>query len=248
MARSTPRPTPGRGALAGELLPGRRRGRAGRSWTSARARSVEVWTGRPGGVADGARLEGAFGRKVNAPVRLDPADDRVHRCRSSTGAGRSGCFTSTCSSCSSFSVSHVFFNRGEIFTSVPLVYPVLRLPARAHAAWLALPRPRELRSRSLPHRVAWLAMALIFLVGFRIGLNLTNSNVIDVGYSGVIGADRIADGEEPLRRASPTTMEPATRTGRSTTTPTCPSSRSFRGPGAGTTCRLRTRPRSSSTC
>ena len=24
-----------------------------------------------------------------------------------------------------FSLSHVFFNRGEIFTSVPLVYPVL---------------------------------------------------------------------------------------------------------------------------
>ena len=44
--------------------------------------------------------------------------------------------------------------------------------------------------------VTWLALALIFLVGFRVGLNLTNSNVIDVGYSGVIGADRITDGED----------------------------------------------------
>ena len=34
----------------------------------------------------------------------------------------------------------------------------------------------------------------MFLVGFRIGLNVTNSNVIDVGYAGVIGADRLADG------------------------------------------------------
>src|SRR5207253_1238584 len=39
--------------------------------------------------------------------------------------------------------------------------------------------------------VQWLAVALVFLTGFRIGLNLTNSNVIDVGYAGVIGADKI---------------------------------------------------------
>jgi hypothetical protein len=42
---------------------------------------------------------------------------------------------------------------------------------------------------------AYLAMAIVFLVGFRVGLNLTNSNVIDVGYSGVIGADRLTHGE-----------------------------------------------------
>ena len=29
----------------------------------------------------------------------------------------------------------------------------------------------------------------VFLVGFRLTLNLVDSNVIDVGYSGVIGAD-----------------------------------------------------------
>jgi hypothetical protein len=39
-----------------------------------------------------------------------------------------------------------------------------------------------------------LLAALVFLVGFRIGLNVIDSNVIDVGYSGVIGADRIMDG------------------------------------------------------
>jgi hypothetical protein len=43
--------------------------------------------------------------------------------------------------------------------------------------------------------VTWLAIALLFLAGFRIGLNITDSNVIDVGYAGVVGADRIADGE-----------------------------------------------------
>jgi hypothetical protein len=42
---------------------------------------------------------------------------------------------------------------------------------------------------------SWLAVALVFLVGFRVGLNVVNSNVIDVGYAGVIGADRLADGK-----------------------------------------------------
>jgi uncharacterized membrane protein len=35
----------------------------------------------------------------------------------------------------------------------------------------------------------------VFLIGFRITLNVMDSNVIDVGYAGVIGADRIADGK-----------------------------------------------------
>jgi len=39
-----------------------------------------------------------------------------------------------------------------------------------------------------------LAIAVVFLIGFRIALNVMSSNVIDVGYAGVIGADRIADG------------------------------------------------------
>jgi hypothetical protein len=42
---------------------------------------------------------------------------------------------------------------------------------------------------------SWLVVAIVFLVGFRIGLNVTNSNVIDVGYSGVIGADKILHGK-----------------------------------------------------
>ena len=42
----------------------------------------------------------------------------------------------------SFSLSHVFFNRGEIFTSVPLVYPVLayllvRMLMLAHTSGVA---------------------------------------------------------------------------------------------------------------
>ena len=45
---------------------------------------------------------------------------------------------------------------------------------------------------------AWLLIGVtIFLAGFRIGLNVQASNVIDVGYSGVIGGQRIVNGEAP---------------------------------------------------
>jgi Glycosyltransferase family 87 len=37
---------------------------------------------------------------------------------------------------------------------------------------------------------------VLLLTGFRIGLNVVDSNVIDVGYAGVIGADRIEHGRD----------------------------------------------------
>ena len=55
--------------------------------------------------------------------------------------------------------------------------------------------------------VTWLAVGAAFLFAFRIALNIADSGVIDVGYAGVIGADRIADGEpiygETLPRGQP---------------------------------------------
>jgi hypothetical protein len=54
-------------------------------------------------------------------------------------------------------------------------------------------RPREPLRLLVP--VSWLAVATVFLVGFRVGLNVTNSNVIDVGYAGVIGADKLLHGQ-----------------------------------------------------
>ena len=93
-----------------------------------------------------------------------------------------------------FGVSHVFFNRGDIGLSVPLAYPVL-LYVMARMLWEGR-RRRERAGALLPHVPARaLLAAVVFLVGFRIGLNVIDSNVIDVGYSGVIGADRIADGD-----------------------------------------------------
>jgi len=95
----------------------------------------------------------------------------------------------------SFSVSLWYFNHGDVFTSVPLVYPplVYLLGRMVWSGWRG-----RLGTRSVPVWPVWvLAAATVFACGFRVGLNLQSSNVIDVGYSGVIGADRIAHGESP---------------------------------------------------
>jgi hypothetical protein len=86
-----------------------------------------------------------------------------------------------------------FFNHGDVFTSVPLFYPAL--------AWVVA---RGLyigfTGRATHVRTMWpawvLLAATVFLVGFRIGLNVEASNVIDVGYSGIIGAERIVHEHE----------------------------------------------------
>ena len=95
----------------------------------------------------------------------------------------------------SFSVSLWFFNRGDIFTSVPLVYPGM-FYLLGRAIWVGL-RGRAGRPAPPLWPVWALAAAAVFLVGFRIGLNVRDSNVIDVGYAGVIGAHRIVHGESP---------------------------------------------------
>jgi hypothetical protein len=94
-----------------------------------------------------------------------------------------------------FSISLAFFNQANLGLSVPMVYPfMLYLLVRMLLLAFGHGRPREPLRVVIP--TAWLAVALIFLIGFRVGLNVTNSNVIDVGYAGVIGADKIVHGEK----------------------------------------------------
>ena len=92
----------------------------------------------------------------------------------------------------SFGVSHYFFNRGEIGLSAPLVYPPL-VYLLARATWIGFRGGTGLRP-SLP--VPWIAVAAIVLVAFRLTINIADSGVIDVGYAGTIGADRITHGEQ----------------------------------------------------
>ena len=93
----------------------------------------------------------------------------------------------------SFSVSLAFFNHAHIYASVPLSYPpLLYLLARMLA--LLWRRSRPARPPRLLVPAPWLALGVVFLLGFRIGLNVTDGNVIDVGYAGVIGASKIVHG------------------------------------------------------
>jgi len=97
----------------------------------------------------------------------------------------------------SFGVSLVFFNRGEVFQSAALAVPPLAY-LLARTAWIGL-RRRARPHMPVPRWPVWaLVGATLFLVGFRVGLNVENPRtVIDVGYAGVIGADRIMDGRIP---------------------------------------------------
>lgn len=163
-------------------------------------RVTEVWTGHQVAWTMARGYEGAFGRKVTAlwlwiPLTLlfvAPFVDwrRPLRLRHVDLLALTG-----------FGVSLAFFNEGDIGMSVPLAYPPL-LYLLGRALWLGLGRGNRTRRQPGPDRllplvpVSWLAIALIFLVGFRVGLNVTNANAIDVGYASVIGADRIADGRE----------------------------------------------------
>jgi len=103
----------------------------------------------------------------------------------------------------SFSVSLAFFNHARIYASVPLVYPpLIYLLARM----LALMRPGNARGQERPLRLLvpapWLALGVVLLIGFRIALNVTDSNLVDVGYASVIGAQRIVN-SKPLYGAYP---------------------------------------------
>jgi hypothetical protein len=118
----------------------------------------------------------------------------------------------------SFGVSLWFFNRGQVFQSaslgaVPLAYLLTR------TSWIGF------RGRTFNPALSWpvwlLAGSAVFLGGLRIGLNLeTPRGVIDVGYAGVIGGDRILDGQAPYghmpvadtgRACGPTDAEGAIR-------------------------------------
>ena len=87
-----------------------------------------------------------------------------------------------------------YFNHGNVFTAVPLFYPAL-IWVVLRGVWIGV------SGRGSPSRSVWpawiLLAAAVFLGGFRIGLNVQASNVIDVGYSGIIGADRIAHARAP---------------------------------------------------
>ena len=94
----------------------------------------------------------------------------------------------------------------------------------------------------------WLAVGVVVLAA-AMALNVIDSQVIDIGVAGVIGADRIADGAALYEgHFADSRGSAGTSTGRSTTWPISRSSRSSAGTASGTTSRPRTPRRSASIC
>ena len=97
----------------------------------------------------------------------------------------------------SFSVHLWYFNEGRVFASaiaaaLSLAYLIGR------AAWMGCTNRASPVATLLP---VWLLVgATVLLMGFRVGLNLEQDAVLDVGYAGVIGAQRIADRTVPYGR------------------------------------------------
>ncbi len=87
------------------------------------------------------------------------------------------------------------FNRGLIFWAVPLQYPPL---VYLLARMIMIGSGRSERPAFTTRLPLWVMLVLIVvLAGGRIGFNAYSSNVVDVGYAGVVGADRVLDGRNP---------------------------------------------------
>jgi hypothetical protein len=163
------------------------------------ARIVEAWNGPQVAWTMARGYPGAFGRKVNSPWVWIPLTVLF---LAPFLRGRPRWLWADLGALAAFGISVAFFNDANLDASVPisavlLLYLLIRMLAlgyrRVHrrADVDGAPPTEPLRLWIPP---VWLAVALVFLVGFRIGLNLNASNVIDVGYSGVIGADHLVDG------------------------------------------------------
>jgi hypothetical protein len=157
----------------------------------ASGRVIESWTGYQVAWKMARGYSGAFGHKLNAPYVFLPLCAlflvglvdwrRPWRVPTLDLLVLLG-----------FGVSNYFFNRAEVGVSVPLAYPPL-LYLFARALWVGLRGRGEGIRPVWP--ASWLLVAALFLIGFRVGLNVFDSGAIDVGYAGVVGADRIAHGE-----------------------------------------------------
>ena len=181
--------------------------------SDATARVTQVWTGFQVAWTMARGYPGAFGRQVNAwylwiPLcilfvapflpypRWRRRDRRAGAARRDDEprppVARPSLLVLDLLMLLGFSISLDFFNNADIGLSVPLVYPFL---IYLLVRMLLLAGGRGLpRSPVRAPPTSWLATGTVFLLAFRIGLNVLNSNVIDVGYAGVIGATKLIHG------------------------------------------------------
>jgi hypothetical protein len=153
-------------------------------------RVLEAWTGPQVAWTMARGIPGQFGRAVNAPwvwlglcaLFVAPfARPPLRMLHADLGV------------LLAFSVSYAFFGDGNVDVSVPSAYPLLAY-LLGRMLWLAFRPPRD-GPIALALSPNVLLFGVVFLIGFRVALNVTNGNVIDVGYASVIGADRLLHGD-----------------------------------------------------
>ena len=171
----------------------------------ATGKVTQVWTGFQVAWTMARGYPGAFGRRVNAWYVWVPLCilffapfvpwRRTRTWRAGRGRRAWSLLHVDLLALLGLSISLAFFNHGMIGISTPIIYPfMLYLLVRVLLLGFGRGRPRQPLRLGVP--VSWLAIGVVFLVGFRIGLNVVNSNVIDVGYAGVIGADKLLKGQD----------------------------------------------------
>ena len=157
----------------------------------ATGRVTESWTGWQVAWTMARGYPGAFGRKATAlwvwlPLTLLFVVPFLDRRRPWRGPALD------LAALALLGVSFACFSHARVDLSVPLSLPPL-LYLLGRLLWLGLrrrPDPAAVRALPLLVPVRWLAVGLLFLVGFRAGLDVANANVIDVGYSGVSAPTR----------------------------------------------------------
>jgi hypothetical protein len=108
-----------------------------------------------------------------------------------------------------FGVSQIYFNRGQIGVSAPLVYPVLLYLLARMLAIGFRPKPNANANGRIPWLPTWaLATLLVMAIGAGITLTYARSETAyyvgvgriststDIAFAGVAGADRIKRGEQ----------------------------------------------------
>ena len=152
----------------------------------------QAWSGFQVAWSMARGYPGAFGRKVNDWLSVAAALRPVRRAVHPMAPAADAAASRSPDAARLLDLAGVLQSRRHRRLDAG-VYPfLLYLLARMTLLAFGKGVPREPLRTIVP--VPWLGIGIIFLLAFRIGLNVMNSNVIDVGYAGVIGADKLVHG------------------------------------------------------
>ena len=106
-----------------------------------------------------------------------------------------------------FAVPHALYRGGAKAPVALMTFPLL-VYLLGRMLYLGF-RGRLSDEQLLPIvRARWLMVALALLIGLRVGLNIADTEVADIGYASVVGADRISKGQSIYEGDFPPLIRP----------------------------------------